>query len=151
MFEIIRNYIPNPEGRGDYKMMLLELVVVVEVCITMDQLHDKMLCTSLQMTLKLRFCSNLLEPWTAAMHHFVVLLNADILFHCLSLLFIFSLLFLRNNLRQVIPSCPKTKTANFTKYFIVQVSWIDFSTQTHTHILNDDGNDCFSQSTHYVH
>jgi len=114
-------------------LLLYMVVVVVEVCITMDQLHDKILCTSLQMTLQLNFCSLFLERWTAAMHHYVLLLNADILFPHLSLLITYSLLFLRNNLSQVIPSCLKSKKAKTTTSCIVQVSWIDFSTHTHTH------------------
>jgi hypothetical protein len=34
-------------------MMLLLLMVVVEVCMTVDQLHDKILCTSHTMILQL--------------------------------------------------------------------------------------------------
>ena len=120
MFEIICNYRTNPRaegGCGPYMMLLLlVVVVVVEVCITMDQMHDKILCTSLQMALKLILCSHFLELQTAAMHHIVVLLNAEFLFHHLSLLFIFSLLFLRNNLLQVIPSCPKLKKDEITTF-----------------------------------
>ena len=50
MFEIIRNYKPNPPGVGGVYILMLLLVVVVmvvvvvvvvEVCITLDQLHDK--------------------------------------------------------------------------------------------------------------
>ena len=90
-------------------MMLLLLVVVVDVefCITLDQMHDRILCSSLQIILQLSLCSYLLERWTAGMHQIVVLLITDILFHYISLLIVFFCDFLRNNLHQVIPSCPK--------------------------------------------
>jgi hypothetical protein len=83
-FEVIPNYIANPCGGGG-GMMLLLLMVLVDVCITVDQLHDKILCTSHPMILQLCLSSRLLERWTAGMHHIFVLLNNDILFHNLSL------------------------------------------------------------------
>ena len=80
-------------GGGGMVVVLVTVVVVVlvvvEVCITVDQLHDRFLCSSLPKTLNLRLCSDLLERWTAGMHHIVVLLNTDILFHHLSLLITF--------------------------------------------------------------
>jgi hypothetical protein len=47
-------------------------VVVMEVCISLDQLHDKILCISPLMTLHFTLCSQLLERWTAGMHPIVV-------------------------------------------------------------------------------
>jgi hypothetical protein len=53
MFIIIRKCISTPEGWGG----VMVLVVVVDVCITVDQLHDKMFCPSPPMTLELERAS----------------------------------------------------------------------------------------------
>ena len=56
-------------------------LVVMEVCITVDQLHDQILCASTPVTLQL----SLFDRWTAEMHHIVVLLNNDFLLQHVSL------------------------------------------------------------------
>jgi len=108
-----------------------------------DQLRDKILCTSPTMTLLLSFCSHLLERWTSGMHHIVVLVNTEIIFYHLSLRIAFSTFILRNNPRQIIPSYPNSKTAKITVCCIAQVTWIDFS--THIFYIMIDMNVCISQ------
>jgi len=95
-----------------------------------DQLRDKMLFASPPVTLRLNFCLHLLERRTAGMDHIVVLVKIEILFNHLSLRIEFSMFILRNNPRQIIPSCPNSKTAKITVCCIAQVTWIDFSKHT---------------------
>ena len=102
--------------------------VGVVSCVTVDRLRDKVLCTSPPMTLRISFCSHLLERWKAAMHHIVVLVNTEILFYNLSLPIAFSMFSLRNNPRQIIHSYPKSKTAKISVCCIAQVTWIHLST-----------------------
>jgi len=71
-----------------------------------DQLRDKILCTSPLMTLCLRLCSHLLVCWKPGMHLHVELVNTNILFFYLSVRIEFSLFIIRNNSRQIIPPYP---------------------------------------------
>jgi hypothetical protein len=80
--------------------------MVMEVCISVNQLRDKILCNSPQMTLGSNLFSHLLERWKAGMHHIVAFLNNDILLQQLSLWTTFFQVLLRNNLRKIIASCP---------------------------------------------
>ena len=73
----------------------------------MDQLRDKILCTSPLMTLCLRLCSHLLVCWKPGMQLHVELVNTNILFFFyLSVRIKFSMFIFRNNPRQIIPLYP---------------------------------------------
>jgi len=55
-------------GDGMLFLLLLEVMVMdVEVCITVDQLHDRFLCSSLPMTLESNFFTlvGALDCWNA--------------------------------------------------------------------------------------
>jgi len=150
LFGIILRYIANNRGADGESVVVTVLFVVVvmdvEVCITLDQMHDRILCSSLQIILQLSLCSHLLERWTAGMHHIVVLLITDILFHHLSLLISFFRAFSTTNnsfLFQIKDS--------YNYNILYRASIMDRLQHTHSHILNDDGNECFSQSTHHIY
>jgi len=127
---IIQNLIPKYVDTPGVWGVVLLVIFVVEVCISVDQLYDNVSCTSPSMKLHFNLCSQLLEPWTAGMHHIVVILNNYILFQQLSLRIKISHVFIQNNLLQIILSYPKSKTAKNTFRCILQVSLLLFSINT---------------------
>jgi hypothetical protein len=106
------------------------VVLVVEVSISVYQLHDKTLYSSPPKTLHFNLCSHLLERWTARMHLIVEFLNNDVLFQSRSLRITYFHISLRNNLRKIILSFPKSKIAGITFCCIVKVSLLLFCINT---------------------
>ena len=110
--------------------VVILVVLVVELWISVDQLHENNLCTLIPKTLYFNLFSHLLEGWTAGMHHIIVFLNNGILFHQSYLQNIFLHIFLRNNLIKIIPSYPKPNIAKISVCFIVHVSLLLFNLHT---------------------